>query len=131
MSGGRSRLFERMLPAMGDDDLLAFFDNDIEVKTGWDVPFRDAFATQPRLGVAGRWVFTIQVHESRRDILPEHTANSGPVDTVRGCCSFVRGAAARALGGFWHEEEDYCTRALGLELRLKKQIPPISKSFQP
>jgi GT2 family glycosyltransferase len=120
VSGGRNRLFERMLPAMDDDDLLAFLDNDIEVQAGWDLPFRDAFATQPRLGVAGRWAFTMQVHASWRDILPEHTANSGPVDTVQGCCFFVRGAAARtlggfdmALGGFWHEDDDYCIRALG------------------
>lgn len=119
VGGGRNRLFELLLPDMQDQDLLVFLDNDIEVGAGWAEPFVDAFANNERLGVAGRWAFSMCVHETWRDILPEHNANAGPVDTVQGCCFWVRGATARALGGFdeslgrfWHEDDDYCVRAL-------------------
>ena len=61
----------------------------------------------------------MQVHETWRDILPEHNSNAGPVDTVQGCCFWIRAATARAvgnfdesLGRFWHEDDDYCIRAL-------------------
>ncbi len=119
VGGGRNRLFDCLVPTMADDDVLIFLDNDIEVQAGWDRPFREAFASQPQLGVAGRWAFSMQVHDGWRDILPEHTANSGPADTVQGCCFAIRAATARALGGFdeslgrfWHEDDDYCIRAL-------------------
>ncbi len=119
VGGGRNWLFGRLLPHMRDDELLVFLDNDIEVGAGWAEPFVDAFAAMPRLGVAGRWAFSMHVHETWRDILSEHAGAPGPVDTVQGCCFWVRGAAARALGGFdealgrfWHEDDDYCIRAL-------------------
>ncbi len=119
VGGGRNRLFSLMLPSMADDDLLVFLDNDIEVGAGWELPFLEAFAASPRLGVAGRWAFSMQVHDDWRDILPEHNSNAGPVDTVQGCCFWVRAQTARALvgfdetlGRFWHEDDDYCIRAL-------------------
>ncbi len=119
VGGGRNRLLQQLVPAMHDDELLVFLDNDIEVGEGWAQPFVDAFTERPRLGVAGRWAFSMHVHESWRDILPEHNSNAGPVDTVQGCCFWIRGATARAvghfdesLGRFWHEDDDYCIRAL-------------------
>jgi GT2 family glycosyltransferase/SAM-dependent methyltransferase len=119
VSGGRNHLFRQLVPAMGDDDLLVFLDNDMEVGAGWEQPFLDTFAAEPRLGVAGHWAFSMLVHDTWRDILSEHTNASAPADTVQGCCFWVRGAAARAvgefdesLGRFWHEDDDYCIRAL-------------------
>ncbi|MBY0489583.1 MAG: glycosyltransferase family 2 protein [Gemmatimonadaceae bacterium] len=119
VSGGRNHLFHQLTPQLGDQDLLVFLDNDIEVGPGWETPFLEAFAQQPRLGVAGHWAFSMRVHESWRDILAEHTNASAPCDTVQGCCFWVRGATARAvgtfdesLGRFWHEDDDYCIRAL-------------------
>lgn len=119
VGGGRNRLFTLLLPALADDDLVVFLDNDIEVGAGWERPFLEAFARAPRLGVAGVWAFSMQVHESWRDIFSENGRLPGPVDTVQGCCFVVRGAAARTLGGFdealgsfWHEDDDYCIRAL-------------------
>ncbi len=119
VSGGRNHLFRQLTPLLGDDDLLVFLDNDIEVGADWESPFVEAFATQSRLGVAGHWAFSMRVHEDWRDILSEHTDASAPADTVQGCCFWVRGAAARAvgafdesLGRFWHEDDDYCVRAL-------------------
>ncbi len=119
VGGGRNRLLQTLLPAMHDDDVLVFLDNDIEVGHGWTQPFLAAFAEHPRLGVAGRWAFSMLVHATWRDILAEHRAVAGPVDTVQGCCFWIRGAAARAvglfdeaLGRFWHEDDDYCIRAL-------------------
>lgn len=119
VSGGRNHLFRKLVPAMGDDDVLVFLDNDMEVGTGWEQPFVAAFAADPRLGVAGHWAFSMLVHQDWRDILSEHTNASAPADTVQGCCFWVRGATARAvgefdesLGRFWHEDDDYCIRAL-------------------
>ncbi len=119
VSGGRNWLITQLLPQMQDTDCLVLLDNDIEVFEGWDRPFTEAFATNPALGVAGRWAFSMRVHNTWRDILSEDSATSGPVDTVQGCCFWIRGATARevglfdeALGGFWHEDDDYCIRAL-------------------
>jgi GT2 family glycosyltransferase len=119
VSGGRNWLITKLLPQMRDTDCLVLLDNDIEVLEGWDAPFLEAFAAHPELGVAGRWAFSMRVHDSWRDILSEDSAASGPVDTVQGCCFWIRAAAAHAvglfdetLGGFWHEDDDYCIRAL-------------------
>lgn len=126
VGGGRNHLFEQLLPSMRADELLVFLDNDIEVREGWEQPFLDAFAEMPTLGVAGRWAFSMIVHDEWRDILSEHNANSSAADTVQGCCFWVRAAAARVLNGFdeslgrfWHEDDDYCVRALhaGWEVR--------------
>ena len=119
VGGGRNWLMQQLLPSMHNDELLVFLDNDIEVGKEWAQPFLEAFAERPRLGVAGRWAFSMHVHENWRDILPEHNGNAGPVDTVQGCCFWVRAATARgvgdfdeSLGRFWHEDDDFCIRAL-------------------
>ncbi len=119
VSGGRNWLITQLLPQMQDNDCIVLLDNDIEVFDGWDAPFVEAFAAHPKLGVAGRWAFSMRVHDTWRDILGEDSATSGPVDTVQGCCFWIRAATARdvgvfdeALGGFWHEDDDYCIRAL-------------------
>jgi GT2 family glycosyltransferase len=119
VGGGRNWLLDQLLPDMQDNDLLVLLDNDIEVAPGWEIPFLEAFAEHPRLGVAGRWAFSMIVHDRWRDILSENSSEPGPVDTVQGCCFWLRGAAARAighfdtsLGRFWHEDDDYSIRAL-------------------
>lgn len=119
VSGGRNWLLDALLPDMQDDELLVLLDNDIEVSAGWETPFVTAFQEQPRLGVAGRWAFSMLVHDGWRDILAEHGGASGPVDTVQGCTFWLRAAAARtvgrfdeSLGRFWHEDDDYSIRAL-------------------
>jgi GT2 family glycosyltransferase len=119
VGGGRNWLLEQLLPSMRDDDLIVLLDNDIELFAGWEQPFLAAFAAHPRLGVAGRWAFSMLVHESFRDILAENGRADGPVDTVQGCTFVIRAAAARdiglfdvALGRFWHEDDDYSIRAL-------------------
>ena len=119
VGGGRNRLLQQMLQDMQDDELLVFLDNDIEVGPGWEQPFLDAFAGMPRLGVAGRWAFSMLVHDGWRDILAEHNSDDAAVDTVQGCCFWVRAGAARMVGGFderldrfWHEDDDFCIRTL-------------------
>lgn len=119
VGGGRNWLLGQLVPDMQDDDVLVLLDNDIEVHAGWEQPFLDAFAAQPQLGVAGRWAFSMLVHDGWRDILAENGTGSGAVDTVQGCCFWIRGATARAvglfdeeLGRFWHEDDDFSVRAL-------------------
>jgi GT2 family glycosyltransferase len=131
VGGGRNRLFTLLLPDVADDDLLVFLDNDIEVGAGWEAPFLEAFARAPRLGVAGAWAFSMQVHDSWRDIFSENCRTPGPVDTVQGCCFVVRGAVARALegfdealGSFWHEDDDYCIRALQAGWEVERVVSP-------
>lgn len=126
VGGGRNWLLEQLLPAMGDDDLVVLLDNDIELCAGWETPFLHAFATRPRLGVAGRWAYSMLVHDGWRDLLDEQGTADSPVDTVQGCVFWIRASAARdiglfdtALGRFWHEDDDYSMRALarGWEVR--------------
>lgn len=119
VGGGRNWLLDRLLPGVADDDLIVLLDNDIELFAGWEQPFLDAFAAQPRLGLAGRWAFSMLVHEGFRDILAENGRGAGPVDTVQGCTFVIRAKAARdighfdvSLGRFWHEDDDYSIRAL-------------------
>jgi GT2 family glycosyltransferase len=119
VGGGRNWLLEQLVPRMHDDDLVVLLDNDIELHAGWETPFVHAFASQPRLGVAGRWAFSMVVHDGWRDVFDEHGLTDGPADTVQGCVFVIRAAAARAigtfdtaLGRFWHEDDDYAMRAL-------------------
>lgn len=119
VGGGRNWLLDRLLPGVADDDLIVLLDNDIELFAGWEQPFLDAFAAQPQLGVAGRWAFSMLVHDGFRDILAENGRGAGPVDTVQGCTFVIRAKAARdighfdvSLGRFWHEDDDYSIRAL-------------------
>lgn len=126
VGGGRNWLLAHITPTLRDNDLIVLLDNDIEVAEGWETPFLEAFEARPALGVAGRWAFSMLVHDTWRDILPEDSADSGPVDTVQGCCFWIRASAARAvgafdtqLGRFWHEDDDYSIRALaaGFDVR--------------
>ncbi len=119
VGGGRNWLLGSILEHAAPDDLIVLLDNDIEVNEGWEVPFVEAFAAQPTLGVAGRWAFSMRVHEAWRDVFNENTASSSPADTVQGCVFWLRVSTARqvgsfdeSLGRFWHEDDDYSVRAL-------------------
>jgi GT2 family glycosyltransferase len=115
--GGRNALLRAILPAVSDDVLIVFLDNDIEVGSGWHEPFERLFAARPDAGMASKVGWAMQVVGDSREPLatPPRTA---PVDIVAGgFACFVRPAAARAvgefdeqLGLFWHEDDDYAVR---------------------
>lgn len=119
--GGRNRLLELILPTLADDDFVVFLDNDIEVHAGWAEPFLELLAADPRIGIAGRVGHAILVGEAERTLLPPPD-DAAPVDVASGgFACWVRARTARAVGAFdealglfWHEDDDYCVRALSL-----------------
>jgi alpha-1,3-rhamnosyl/mannosyltransferase len=121
--GGRNRLLELILPHAGNDDFVVFLDNDLEVGAGWTAPFLEVFAADPQIAIAGRSGHAIVVRDGRRVLLPAATER-GFVDVVSGgFACWARVPAARAIGAFdeelglfWHEDDDWCVRALGLGL---------------
>ena len=117
--GGRNRLLKTILPHLAGDGLVVFLDNDVEVHEGWHTPFIDLFAAQPEVGVAGAHGHPFVVTDEGRSLLPAPETGPTPVDVVTGFCFWMRGAVARSiglfderLGRFWHEDDDYCVRAL-------------------
>jgi GT2 family glycosyltransferase len=118
---GRNRLLAMTLPVTQPEDFIVFMDNDVEVLPGWQTPFVELFAREPAAGIAGVTGHDILVQEDRRELLPSPEAGSVRVDVVSGYCLWVRGSVASALGPFdenlglfWHEDDDYCVRAIGL-----------------
>ncbi len=116
---GRNRLLKTILPHLPEDGCVVFLDNDVEVHAGWQAPFEALFKAQPEVGVAGAHGHPFVVQGDRRELLPAPSTGPTPVDVVTGFCFWVRAAAARAiglfderLGRFWHEDDDYCVRAL-------------------
>lgn len=117
--GGRNRLLKTILPLLPEDGLLVFLDNDVEVHAGWTEPFTQLFNAHPAAGVAGAHGHAFLVHEHHRELLPAPETGPTPVDVVTGFCFWVRAGAARTiglfdhkLGKFWHEDDDYCVRAI-------------------
>ncbi|MBL8093003.1 MAG: glycosyltransferase [Anaerolineales bacterium] len=117
--GGRNRLLKTILPHLPEDGLVVFLDNDVELQPGWYEPFLDLFKAQPEVGVAGAHGHPFIVLAEDRALLPAPEVGPTPVDVVTGFCFWVRAGAARSiglfderLGRFWHEDDDYCVRAL-------------------
>jgi GT2 family glycosyltransferase len=118
---GRNLLLALTLRATRPGDFIVFMDNDVEVLPGWQEPFVALFAREPAAGIAGITGHELLVHPDRRELLPSPQAGPARVDVVSGYCLWVRGSAAAALGPFdenlglfWHEDDDYCVRAIGL-----------------
>jgi GT2 family glycosyltransferase len=119
--GGRNQLFRELLPRLLDDDLVVFLDNDVEVNARWYEPYLELLAANPRAGIVGAIGHPIIVHSDWRELLPSPVEEAAPVDVVSGFCFWVRAETARAvgffdeqLGLFWHEDDDYCVRAIHL-----------------
>jgi glycosyltransferase involved in cell wall biosynthesis/GT2 family glycosyltransferase len=117
--GGRNDLLDLILPHAAPHDWIVFVDNDLEFRANWLEPFVQAIARHPEARVFGKVGCFVVVHDDTRTLLPA-PAVTGPVDVVSGgFACFVRVDAARVigpfderLGRFWHEDDDYCVRAL-------------------
>lgn len=117
--GGRNDLIDFIRPTAADHEWLVFIDNDLEFESGWLAPFLKAIQQYPNARVLGKVGHFITVTESGRDLLPA-PCRTGPVDVVSGgFACFVRVDAAKQIGRFdeqlglfWHEDDDYCVRAL-------------------
>ncbi len=116
--GGRNQLFKMILPQLPEDGVIAFLDNDVLVQPGYVQDFLQAFDAHPQAGVVGKTGHPIELRGDCRHLLlgPEELA---PVDVVSGFSFWVRGSTARDVGGFdeglglfWHEDDDFCVRAL-------------------
>ncbi|MGK0204490.1 MAG: glycosyltransferase involved in cell wall biosynthesis/GT2 family glycosyltransferase [Planctomycetota bacterium] len=117
--GGRNDLIDFITPTAADHDWIVFIDNDLEFQEGWIQPFLDAIKQFPDARVLGKVGHFITVTETGRDLAPA-ASRTGHVDVVSGgFACFVRVDAAKAigkfdeqLGQFWHEDDDYCVRAV-------------------
>ncbi len=119
--GGRNLLIYRVLPNAPDGEFIIFLDNDVEVYADWYKPYLELFGQRASVGIAGAIGHEIIVHQDRRDLLPAPEGEPAPVDVVSGFCFWARVGAVCAvglfdenLGLFWHEDDDYCIRAIGL-----------------
>jgi GT2 family glycosyltransferase len=119
--GGRNLLIYRIVPDAPDDALIIFLDNDVEVYEGWYEPFLELFERQSHIGIAGATGHRIIVHAEERELLPAPEGGPEPVDVVSGYCFWVTAKVVCAvglfdenLGLFWHEDDDYCIRAISL-----------------
>lgn len=122
---GRNILLADILERADPDDLIVFLDNDVEVKPCWHEPFSALFVRQPLAAIAGVTGHDIIVSEDLRTLLPSPEAGAAQVDVVSGYCLAVPAdIAARVgpfdenLGLFWHEDDDYCLRAIALGYRV-------------
>ena len=118
---GRNLLLAMILRDTQPEDLIVFLDNDVEVLPGWHDPFVALFSAEPSAAIVGVTGHGIVIGEDRRELLPSPESGPSPVDVVSGYCLWVRADAAAALGPFdenlglfWHEDDDYCIRAIGL-----------------
>lgn len=115
---GRNLLIYEVLSHAGDG-FVVFMDNDVEVFDGWCEPFLNLFAERPEVGIAGPVGHKLIVHHDTRELLPSPEQAPEPVDVVSGFCLWTRtdtlqavGLFDESLGTFWHEDDDYCIRAL-------------------
>lgn len=119
VAGGRNALLDLVTPHLPDDGFVVFLDNDLEFTPGWTEPFVAMFEAFPEAGVAGVVGHEILVGAEARELLPS-PLETRPVDVVSGgFACWVRARAAVDIGAFdvrtgsfWHEDDDYCIRAL-------------------
>ncbi|MBL8731167.1 MAG: glycosyltransferase [Planctomycetes bacterium] len=121
--GGRNDLLDFVLPQAAPTDWIVFIDNDLEFAAGWLDPFLAAMQQFPDARVLGKVGHLAVVDGERRHLCPA-PGDTQHVDVVSGgFACFVRADAARAIGRFdedlglfWHEDDDWCVRALQLGL---------------
>jgi len=117
--GGRNRLIQMIAPFLDEDAYVVFCDNDLEMTADWMEPFLKLFQLVPDCGMAGRVGHEIVIQNHSRHLLPCPTI-AAPVDVVSGgyaCWIQARvikavGLFDEKLGLFWHEDDDYCVRAI-------------------
>lgn len=116
---GRNLLLEAILREGDGSELIVFLDNDVEVSTGWYHPFVEVFTSDASVGIAGVIGHRIVVHDAHRELLPSPESGPAFVDVVSGFCFWVKRQVAETLGPFdenlgmfWHEDDDYCIRAI-------------------
>lgn len=122
---GRNRLLKAILERAQPEELILFLDNDVEVSHGWDQPFADLFSQRADVAIAGVTGHDILIGDDRRELLPSPLVEAADVDVVSGYCLWVRAGIAADLGPFdenlglfWHEDDDYCVRAIGMGHRV-------------
>jgi O-antigen biosynthesis protein len=119
VAGGRNMLLNKILSQTNAEDFIVFLDNDVEVHPGWDQAFLACFAQHPSAAIVGVTGHDIVVWDGRRTLLPSPEQGPKQVDVVSGYCLWVSTWAAASLGPFdenlgrfWHEDDDYCIRAI-------------------
>ena len=122
---GRNVLLSDILERADGNDLVVFLDNDVEVRASWSRPFLTLFARYRSVGIAGISGYNLVVSPDRRTLQPPPRNGIAGVDVVSGYCLWVRARVAAALGPFdqnlglfWHEDDDYCLRAIALGYRV-------------
>jgi glycosyltransferase involved in cell wall biosynthesis/GT2 family glycosyltransferase/SAM-dependent methyltransferase len=117
--GGRNRLLRSILPHLADDGAIVFMDNDLEVREGWWEPALRFLEAHPSAGIAGEVGHPIVVRAAGRELLPMPPSPAEVDVASGGFACFVRAQCARdvglfdeRLGLFWHEDDDYCVRAI-------------------
>ncbi len=118
--GGRNRLLRRILESVPEDGTVAFLDNDVTVEESWEEPFLEILDRRSEVGIVGATGHPIEIVGDERRLLAS-PLDGGTVDAVSGFAFWVRARVAQevglfdeALGLFWHEDDDYCLRAIGL-----------------
>lgn len=116
---GRNLLMSAIQRQGGGSRFLVFLDNDVEVSEDWYRPFLDVFEADASVAIAGVTGHDIIIHGDRRELMPSPEFGPVPVDVVSGFCFWVQWQAALRLGPFdenlgmfWHEDDDYCVRAI-------------------
>ncbi|MEQ1632796.1 MAG: glycosyltransferase, partial [Planctomycetota bacterium] len=123
--GGRNDLLDFALPHLRGEDWVVFCDNDLEFAPGWLEHFRRAMGEFPNARLLGQVGHLIEVRDDRRVLLPApHTTSlvdvlsGGFACMVRADTAVAIGPFDEKLGLFWHEDDDYCVRALQLQVEI-------------
>lgn len=117
--GGRNRLIEIITPFLPDDGFVAFSDNDMEMKEGWDEDYLAFFDAHPEAGILSAFGHRMIVRQYHRELLPPPLYTAAVDVACGGFACWVRAAAIRKIGGFdenlglfWHEDDDFSLRAI-------------------
>lgn len=96
---------------------VVFLDNDVEVFAHWYLPFFRQLQANPSLGILGVQGYKVKVRGKTRYLTP---VKEGRADIITGYCMFTTkelinyiGLFDEHLGRYWHEDDDYCLRAIG------------------
>lgn len=120
--GGRNRLIGMIREVASPEDFVVFLDNDIEVLEGWEDHFLEFFAAHPQVGIASAVGQRMVVEAAGRRLADPPQSDPAPVDVaLGGYACWMRAPAMLSVGGydenlglFWHEDDDFCVRALGM-----------------